>query len=277
MRPTNWKLKSAVILGAAGAATAVLAQIPWTLPFAAIPQERQDGTVTFSGDTVLASEVFDQLRRAGANFVLDADAVPAGKKLTLHVVGKPAKAALQAVADALGLFLVERDGVYVLRKGVGGIAFVAPSGSGEALGWKGWDDESASKLREKFMGPGDAPRRFLFEFAEPGRVPMDLEELRKRFLNPGDGLEGFSFELGTPGAKGRDVPEKWSFRMVDGGDLRELARSLTPRQRELHEKQGFLRIGDLTPDQMKLLGQLSGKFEITFRDGETSLTVKSDD
>lgn len=66
---------------------------------------------------------------------------------------------------------------------------------------------------------------------------------------------------------------------VHSADIRQLAKTLTQEQRELHRKQGFLRKKDLSPEQVKLLGALptAGKWSIQYTvDGE-SLTIKSDE
>ena len=62
-----------------------------------------------------------------------------------------------------------------------------------------------------------------------------------------------------------------------GGDISEIAKSLTPAQRELNKKQGFLYLSDLNPEQRAKLGtqSWSGDWTITYtRDGET-FTIKS--
>jgi hypothetical protein len=280
MKQSSWTLKTIVVLGAAGSATAGLAQLPWTLPFAATQQARQDGKVTLTGDAVPASAVFDQLRRAGASFVLDADAVPEGKKLTLHIVDKPAKAALQAVSDALGLDFAERDGVYVLRRRRYAFSIDGPVEMGNGFTWGLPGKEGAPRPGEKLGEPQEGPKGFTFKLDREGLGQKELEELRKQFDKLGEGFKTFSLELRQPDGAGetgpgKTKPELWSFRMADGSNLRKLAQSLSASQKERHAKQGFLTPEDLTPEQRRLLGNLRGTFEITFNDGETSLTVKS--
>jgi len=61
-------------------------------------------------------------------------------------------------------------------------------------------------------------------------------------------------------------------------DLRSLAKSLTTEQRAKHKKDGFLRIGDLTPAQRKFLGKLSadGNWTVQYSVEDERLTIKSD-
>ncbi|GMV36127.1 MAG: hypothetical protein AMXMBFR61_06350 [Fimbriimonadales bacterium] len=77
----------------------------------------------------------------------------------------------------------------------------------------------------------------------------------------------------------KDVPslkESFEFR---GGDVRELMDSITPDQWALHEKQGYLKLSDLTPEQRKMVGIRGGPgSQITMAfvlDGK-KLTIKSE-
>ena len=72
-----------------------------------------------------------------------------------------------------------------------------------------------------------------------------------------------------------DMPHLMEFR---GGDIAEVAKSLTSAQREKNKSQGFLYWRDLTKDQQAKLGMRSwsGNWTITYnKDGE-SFTIKSD-
>lgn len=237
---SSWRFKTLATLGAAAAAAAVFAQWPFALASAAAPQ---DGRVTVSGDAVDAADVLARLRAAGVEFVVDADAVPKGKKLSLNIVAKPAKAALGAVAEALGLGVVERDGVFVLKRE----APARPQGQALPRLFAG---EFPEAWIEKLKVPEGTLKRFrLEEFLKEGDAP---------FVSP--------FPGSTRGL---------AFRLADPSDLKKLAESLTAAQRELHSKKGFLTPDDLTQDQRKLLGNPEGTFEIWFRDGDTDIKVKS--
>jgi hypothetical protein len=67
-------------------------------------------------------------------------------------------------------------------------------------------------------------------------------------------------------------------RVLGRGDISEIAKTLTPAQREKNKSQGFLYWSDLTKEQQAKLGAStwSGNWTITYsRDGE-SFTIKSD-
>lgn len=62
-----------------------------------------------------------------------------------------------------------------------------------------------------------------------------------------------------------------------GQDLKGVAKSLTPAQREKNKKQGFLYWSDLTPEQQQKMGmkEASGNWSITYSNNGESFTVKS--
>lgn len=67
---------------------------------------------------------------------------------------------------------------------------------------------------------------------------------------------------------------------INTGNIEELLKSLTPAQKELHKKQGYLKLSDLTQKQRELLGKgsekIEGDFTFTYnKDGE-KLTIKND-
>lgn len=68
-------------------------------------------------------------------------------------------------------------------------------------------------------------------------------------------------------------------KMKEGiADLGKLMGSLTPAQMEKMKAQGYLKMGDLSPDQRKMLGDWSkeSKFEITFEKDGRRVTIKGD-
>lgn len=71
-------------------------------------------------------------------------------------------------------------------------------------------------------------------------------------------------------AKGRSLS-------INGKNMGDVMKSLTPAQKELHKKQGYLKSSDLTAEQRHILGITGeGTFDITIvRDGET-LKIKKD-
>ncbi|MGE0001133.1 MAG: STN domain-containing protein [Fimbriimonadaceae bacterium] len=252
---------------AALAAATVLAQWPFALPLpdlspdaSATPSQAQKGgKVTLSGDAVPAKQVFEQLRRAGANFVIDSDAVPADKKLSLNLVNQDPESAVKAVANALGMSATKEGDILIL----------APR---SALAWEslpfGKNMDALPKGVLPFGrwkgDPGD-PEPFPFEWKS--------EEGAKSFLKQ---FEHFKDGMVEPDP-GKAF-EKFEFRFGEPHDFLKIVESLMPSQRELHKKQGFLRLEDLTPQQKQWLGNLGGdqgEFEVTFSDGDKNITIRS--
>ncbi|MEP0765126.1 MAG: hypothetical protein HRF45_01100 [Fimbriimonadia bacterium] len=77
----------------------------------------------------------------------------------------------------------------------------------------------------------------------------------------------------------KDVPsfrDSFEFR---GGDVRQLMDSITPKQWALHEKQGYLKLSDLTPKQRNMVGIRGGpgsQITMSFMLDGKKLTIKSD-
>jgi hypothetical protein len=81
-----------------------------------------------------------------------------------------------------------------------------------------------------------------------------------------------------PSVPGRIAVPALPGTRFQGSDLADVAKSLTPSQREKNKSQGFLYWSDLSKDQQSKLGaqSWSGNWSITYsKDGET-FTVKSD-
>lgn len=97
----------------------------------------------------------------------------------------------------------------------------------------------------------------------------DLErEMQKLRLDLKKSFEGKEFkELKELGGKGF---------MLNGANIKELIKSLTPAQKELQKKQGYLNFSDLTPAQQKMLGGFSGSgsFTISFSENGEKITIK---
>ncbi|HZH99078.1 MAG TPA: hypothetical protein VEX38_08915, partial [Fimbriimonadaceae bacterium] len=64
---------------------------------------------------------------------------------------------------------------------------------------------------------------------------------------------------------------------MGSGDIKALMRSLSPQQRQRHDRQGYLTAADLTQAQLKMLGTLpqSGSWTVSFTIDGDKLTIKN--
>jgi hypothetical protein len=183
----------------------------------------------------------------------------------------------------------------------GGFLFMAPEG--EAL--QRLRDLDLDKLHEEF-GLDELGKEFrlripedgmMFEFGEDGweRFPPEkIEEMQKWLEEHGyHGPMTFRWrdmlkempdleklpELIDPD-KIMKLREFGGQRIAVGGNISDLMDSITDKQWKLHEKQGFLRLEDLTEEQREMLGGVAarehGKFTISLQINDRKLTIKSD-
>ncbi|MCC6402815.1 MAG: STN domain-containing protein [Fimbriimonadaceae bacterium] len=264
----DWKIRSFGVALAAIAAATVFAQWPFALPLLGINPDsarsqaqaegRPPGKVTVSGNEVTAREVFDQLRKAGANFVVDAEAVPAEKKLSLNLVAQDPESAVKAVAKALGMTATKEGEILILAP--------AHTLAWTAAPWGAHPDAESEKLleqwKEKLAVPGES---FRFDFKDKDALKALPKILEK--------LQGGE-ETAVPGKVLEDLERQSAAPL----DLAKLVKSLTPAQLEIHKAKGYLALEDLTPEQRKMLGRVAegkGQIELSYNDGRTTITIRS--
>ncbi|OJU63652.1 MAG: hypothetical protein BGO01_03125 [Armatimonadetes bacterium 55-13] len=146
----------------------------------------------------------------------------------------------------------------------------------------GPDSEFAKKMKaqaleqkafgEKFRAKAFDNKAFAEKMKAHEKMMEDLEMRMKTDKDLKD-FHGFddSFKF--------SMPEERSFVFShQGQDLKSVAKSLTPAQREKNKKQGFLYWSDLTPDQQKKLGVVGGNgtWTIQYSNNGETFTVKSD-
>lgn len=107
---------------------------------------------------------------------------------------------------------------------------------------------------------GTSPKIIEIEPGQPYKVfPDVIREL------PGQKAEGYVFVQSSPPANVRvDVQSA-------GGAL---FKTLTPHQKELQRKRGYLRFEDLSAKQQQMLTHPQGQFEIDYHDGKQDLIIK---
>lgn len=234
------------------------------------------------------SDVLGFLKKQKISFVLDADQFK-DRRLTLSIVDQPQSVALEAIASALDAHWENIGSVRVLKKGMGAMSFGGGFGGFQAPG--GWAPDIKNFRNFQFSMPD------MKEFKWDGK---DFEKLREELKKQGiemktlGDLQRAKALDGNQALRDREVKKALdqARKQIDvskkqieearslaakSGDLSKLMKSLTPEQKELHKKQGYLKLSDLTADQRKLTGATGeGKFDMSIViDGET-LKIKND-
>ena len=103
-----------------------------------------------------------------------------------------------------------------------------------------------------------------------GLDPKTLEQLRANGKLDGTRIYGLDKQ------KVNELRAKSRSLVINGKNIGDVMKSLTPAQKELQKTQGYLKASDLTSEQRSILGITGeGSFDITIvRDGET-LKIKS--
>lgn len=144
-------------------------------------------------------------------------------------------------------------------------------------------DEERAKLEK------DGIRTFRFFGDGKELKPMDEKEwkkLQQELKEKGIDMDGdFKTFLkdGGPMFEYKKIPNgdygaEWKSGIkIETGNYRKLIESLTPAQNELMAKRGHLKISDLTPNQIKMMGgKPEGKFEISINMDGRKLTIKGE-
>lgn len=256
----DWRIRTVVVAFAAAMAATVFAQWPFSLPLlnAGVGQAKthQAGKVSLSGDAVTAEAVFAQLRQAGANFVVSDSAMPLDRKLSLNLVDQDPETALKAVAKALGMTVTKEGDVLVLAQGNTPLTGM--------LDWERAFGDRLDVLKPFHDQEGSAETPFNFFLEKSGTSMPNLDD--KAWNELFKDIPGVDSAILGAMLRGHAL------------DLEGLAKSLTPEQKALHEKQGFLTPEDLTPEQRKMLGTLAGSkgdFEVTFAGAGTQFRLKN--
>ncbi|HEY0866982.1 MAG TPA: hypothetical protein VGE01_06380 [Fimbriimonas sp.] len=255
-------------------------------------------------------EVLGWMRKQGINFVMD-EALAKNRRVTLNVVNLPIGKVMDAVAESLEGHWVQRDGIYVFRSGPGFYtqfgsmpAFTVPSVPGSRF-----DPPKVDvKVKTLPQGQGWAPRAFEWKFVNDEEIVEKVtKELRQSLRDSKVADEAFWERFSNELAKSlkknlkerdaifTDVTKTYKIDTIDPKALEEIrakfgstsisrtmdakrfSQSLTPVQKELHKKQGYLKISDLTPEQREMLG-IKGdgeNIELEFRMDGDAIKVRS--
>ncbi len=231
-----------------------------------------DKTVTVSFHSASMKEVLKWLNsKSDTKFVVNS-ASAQEQELTLNLLDQPLSAVVDAISDALGGRFVKQGNAYVLQT-------AAPR---------------APRYGNLWSTPALPPRsgRLLAPRAGSLRLQTPLSFTDAFALQPGpkyDEKATREYNKNHPGARVRVYIEKdaptlkaseWispNFMGRSNQNLKQLIDSLTPAQKELSKKQGYLHMHDLTPAQRGLLGITStgGTFDMQFSIDGKKLSIKN--
>ncbi len=198
-------------------------------------------SVTFQSARV--ADVLKWLEVEGISFVVDPRSFGEERTVSLSVKDQPLRDVLNAIARVLNAHWEREGNIYILKPGRG--FYILRPGERET---------------GTLLTPGEVSellRKHLGELLDRER---ELQEKARELLK-----------------KGAVLPEK-RVLLFKSGNIGQLMDSLTPEQWALHERQGYLRVEDLTPAQRALLGSLpesAHTWSITVVINGKKLTLKS--
>ncbi len=137
-------------------------------------------------------------------------------------------------------------------------------GEGKNFRFHGMDEEEMAELEKHFGKHGE----FEFKFDEKA-MQEHMKEMEKHFGEKGE----FKFNMEKFDKNFGEGMKVLKFKMEN---LKKFIKSLTKEQKALADKQGFLRIEDLTKDQRALLDLEEGKdVDLNFNVDGDSIRIKS--
>lgn len=249
------------------------------------------------------SEVLKWLSSQGLSFVVK-DGTLDGR-LTIHIANQPLKDAADAIAKAMGGRWDRNGDVFTLKSGSDGLGMLRyedfkvdgtpktftipniqdlPAFKFSFPDDNVWSEADKKAFKDQMLKFKQSLPNLKVWTDQDGKIlerdlskmKIDEKELKafkdkmsefKLSLPDVDKLKRLELDLSKVGDK--------SFIFKAEG-IRELMKSLTKEQWEKHEKQGYLKPSDLSPDQIKMLGNdRDGEWTLSFTIDGKSLTIKS--
>ncbi len=219
-------------------------------------------SVTFQSARV--ADVLKWLEVEGINFVADPRSFGEGRVISLSVKDQPLRDVLNAVARALNAHWEREGNIYILKPGAWGRGVVLPQFPRMLQG----------DLQKRITELIEKDRELLRKHREIFEKGLQ-EDLQKRITEL---LEKHKEILGEGGLKVLPRVEAGRSFVFRANNLQKLMDSLTKEQWDLHSRQGYLRVEDLTPQQRELLGtlpQAPKEWVISVTINGRTLTLKS--
>ncbi len=239
-----------------------------------------------------ATDVFKWLGKQGVNFVGATSSLPKAK-LSMSFTNTPLHEVLDSIGEALGGGWQVKGSTIVFRQGYRFDSIAPLSAPARPLG-KLRTFERAPLMREvPKIAPGTIRE---YKLSEEVKKAMDLAviEAEKAFKEAriqmdkisGDEMKKAMEESARAMEKSRKALAESRVRMDESSlamresarDFKKFLETLTPAQKELHKKQGFLKPSDLTKEQRALLklDNLKGEFKLQYQvDNQPQVIIKN--
>ncbi len=265
MKSKIYAIAGATVLALVGSLAIAQQSLPLSL---SNPAKAQDRTVTLRYEGVKLSVLLEYLKSAGVNYVIESSSIPEDKKFTLILVDVAPDQAFEAIAEAAGLRVSKKNGIFTLSQGLSinrDFAFEMPN----------WNDKQWREFDDKTKEFGNGIRGFTFKGLPEGS--LDLKELPQLKFD----LEKLKGLKDIPKFDFKELPSLKNlkeFKLNEIGDLDRLIDSLSSKQWEIMKSKGFLSKSDLTPEQLKMLPiiEKNSKFQITIDKDGRKVTFKGE-
>lgn len=232
-----------------------------------------------------AGEMINYLKEQDTKFIVETTKVDPSKKFEVNLKGLSSDEAAKAIAQALDLAAIKEGNVWILRDGMPfGFTFNGMDGLDfdfEEL--KELQGLSELKNLKELQGLSELKNlkeleKMNFEFK--GLSEQQQKEMEKAMEEVEKALSKVKIEINEGELKGLEEKirkEVGAATRIELKRIDDLIKSITSDQWKLMEKQGHLKLSDLTPAQRELLGNPKGDDEISItidRDGK-KLTIKN--
>jgi hypothetical protein len=226
-----------------------------------------------SPQSMSAGEMINYLKEQDTKFIVETTKVDPNKKFEVNLKGLSSDEAAKAIAQALDLAAVKEGNVWVLRDGMPfGFTFNGMDGLD-------FDFEEMKELRGlSELKELKELEKMNFEFK--GLSEEQRKEMEKAMKEVEKSLSKIKIEINEGELKGlgeKIRKEVGTATRIELKRIDDLIKSITSDQWKLMEKQGHLKLSDLTPAQKELLGNPQGNEEMSItinRDGK-KLTIKN--
>lgn len=199
-----------------------------------LPGMEKKVSANFNQATV--GDVLKWVSKQGVSFVVNNDELKS-KKITMNLNNVKLHDALNALAEAIGANWQVKGSMLILRPGFGGFTY---------------SDSARSRTLMAPLNSDSIVREYRAQ-ADALRGQGEIERFRSEKLRADSSkMREEAAKAREQAAKARDMAQK--VRTEHHTKMVEMIKTLSPAQRELHKKQGYLKWSDLTPDQRKAMG-----------------------
>lgn len=258
-----------------------------------------DKRVTKSLDSVTLKEALSALAEQGLSFVVIENDKAQNVRITIHVVDQPLRDVMDAIASAYGGHWSRKGSVYILSDGRNSEAQFAP------FEWRGFDrnalgqhelpkdlmkkDSGAAALvlPKELMKDDEMKLQILNPEIQKKIESATQEAMKARDMNPEmqkkiesamqEAMKARVLDSTLMGEPKMLSNEMRLFSFPSGQNFDKLLGSLTPQQKSLMAKRGYLTPKDLTKTQLGYLGKLpeGADWSVSISIGGKTLKLRS--